>query len=495
MRLVRVLTPILMLSAGGALSAQTKTEAAITANDVKARIAFLASDALRGRDTPSPGLEQAAAYIANEFKSYGLKPAGDSGTYLQRWDYLEKKLSATGARAQLSAGSWNSALTYLKDFFVIPGPAPVSVTGVYFAGTASQQPAALPADARGKVIAYYMPGKEAEGDWIKFVQAILPVAFSAQPAAVMLVLDPAFPAEQIAYLAEQATSTVLPVPLVGVRYDAAKEFFSRAGGDLEALKTAPAMQATATVAVSTQIEQQNHRPPNAVAILEGSDPTLKNEYIVFSAHMDHVGVGTPNAKGDSIYNGADDDASGTSAVLEVAQHFAAASVKPKRSLIFLLVSGEEKGLFGSAWFVQHPPVPANKIVANINIDMVGRNAPDTIVAIGREYTSLGQLAQDVAKSNASLKLTVAPDLWPEEQFFFRSDHFNFARANIPAIFFTTGDHADYHKPSDEPETINNDKVARVAQLVHLLGQAIANAADAPKWTAEGVAAMKAISGN
>jgi Zn-dependent M28 family amino/carboxypeptidase len=213
--------------------------------------------------------------------------------------------------------------------------------------------------------------------------------------------------------------------------------------------------------------------------------------------MDHVGVGAPNAKGDSIYNGADDDASGTSAVLELAQAFAALppAQRPKRSLIFLTVSGEEKGLFGSKYFVEHPPVPADRIVANVNLDMVGRNNPDTVVAIGQDYSTLGTTIQQVASAHPELKLKVAPDLWPQEQLFFRSDHFNFAAKNIPAIFFTTGLHADYHQPSDHVETIDTDKLARIAQLIFHFGQAVATSAEAPKWTEQGKAAMKAISGN
>jgi Zn-dependent M28 family amino/carboxypeptidase len=229
-----------------------------------------------------------------------------------------------------------------------------------------------------------------------------------------------------------------------------------------------------------------------VALLPGSDPALKDTYVVFSAHMDHVGVGQPNAKGDSIYNGADDDASGTTAVLEVAQAFAALKQKPKRSLLFVTVSGEEKGLLGSAYFAEHPPVAAEHIVADINIDMIGRNNPDTVVAIGQEYTTLGTTVQEVARAHADLKLKVAPDLWPEEQLFFRSDHFSFAQKGIPAIFFTTGLHDDYHQPSDEPATIDADKLARIARLVYHLGEAVASATTAPKWTEQGTSAMKAI---
>jgi Zn-dependent M28 family amino/carboxypeptidase len=131
-----------------------------------------------------------------------------------------------------------------------------------------------------------------------------------------------------------------------------------------------------------------------------------------------------------------------------------------------------------------------QIVANINVDMIGRNAPDTTVAIGQDLSSLGPTVQAIVKAHPELKLTVAPDLWPEENLFVRSDHFNFARAEIPAIFFTSGLHGDYHKPSDEPETIDNDKLARTAQLLFYLGLDVANAAAAPAWTEAGLKVIR-----
>jgi Zn-dependent M28 family amino/carboxypeptidase len=213
---------------------------------------------------------------------------------------------------------------------------------------------------------------------------------------------------------------------------------------------------------------------------------------VFSAHIDHVGVGQPDEAGDSIYNGADDDASGTSAVLELAEAFATLDRRPARSIMFLLVSGEEKGLLGSAHFVEDPPVPTAQMVANINIDMIGRNAPDTVVAIGQDYSSLGPAVQSVAAAHPDLGLVVAPDLWPEEQLFFRSDHFSFAAKEVPAIFFTTGLHDDYHRPSDQPETIDNDKLTRITRLLFHYAYDLATSPERPQWTAEGLAEVRRV---
>ena len=228
--------------------------------------------------------------------------------------------------------------------------------------------------------------------------------------------------------------------------------------------------------------------PNVVAIFPGADPAMRDQYVVLSAHMDHVGVGRP-VNGDSIYNGADDDASGTSALLEVAEAMAALEPgeRPRRSIIFLAVSGEEKGLLGSEYFSDNPTVPLQSIVANVNMDMIGRNASDTVVVIGKNYSSLGPVVERVAAQNPELVgLTAADDRWPEEGFFFRSDHFNFARKEIPAIFFFAGTHEDYHEPSDEVENINADKAARVARMIFLTTYAIAMDPQRPQWTEEGL---------
>ena len=214
--------------------------------------------------------------------------------------------------------------------------------------------------------------------------------------------------------------------------------------------------------------------------------------IVVTAHYDHVGIGRPDETGDSIYNGADDDASGTAAVLEVAEALATLPRAPARSILVVFVSGEEKGLLGSRWFSDHPTVPHEAMIANVNIDMIGRNAPDSIVVIGQEYSDLGDIVHDVARRNPDLGLTVSEDLWPDERFFFRSDHFHFARNEIPALFFFAGTHEDYHRPGDEVQDIDGDKAARVARLAFLLTYEVAQDPDAPEWTPAGLAEVRRL---
>jgi len=220
--------------------------------------------------------------------------------------------------------------------------------------------------------------------------------------------------------------------------------------------------------------------PNVVGMLEGSDPVLKNEYIVLSAHMDHVGIGAP-VNGDSIYNGADDDASGTAAVLELAEALTRPGARPKRSVVFLTVSGEEHGLWGSAWFSEHPSAPVSQIVADLNIDMIGRNWKDTIVVIGKEHSDLGTTLNRVNRAHPELGMAAIDDLWPEENFYFRSDHYNFARKGVPVLFFFNGTHPDYHGPDDEPNRIDTEKESRIVRLVYLITQEVGNSAQKPVW--------------
>ena len=223
--------------------------------------------------------------------------------------------------------------------------------------------------------------------------------------------------------------------------------------------------------------------PNVVGVVEGSDPELRGEYVVFSAHIDHVGVGAPDASGDSIYNGADDDASGVAVMMEVAEAFASLDPRPRRSALFVMVSGEEGGLWGSNAIVADPNIDLDALVANFNADMVGRNWPDTIVAIGREHSELGTLLESVQRRLPELGMTAIDDRWPDEQFFFRSDHYTFARHGIPALFFFNGVHDDYHRPSDEVDRIDADKAARIGRLIFHLGLEVADRPERPQWNA------------
>jgi len=274
-----------------------------------------------------------------------------------------------------------------------------------------------------------------------------------------------------------------PAPQVQVRDRAIAAVLRTAGVDLAAARRSlgPAvvrpLGIEATVA-SPALTLEPAWAPNVAALLRGSDPTLRDEVVVVSAHMDHVGVtgrGLCRAAGaDSICNGADDDASGTASVLELAEAFVAGTPRPRRSILFVTVSGEERGLWGSDYFTAHPPVPIARMVADLNLDMVGRNWTDTIAVIGREQSNLGATLDRVAAAHPELDMHVVGDLWPEQRFYYRSDHYNFARRGVPILFFFNGTHPDYHRPSDEPSKIDAEKQARLTRLIYYLTREIAD---------------------
>lgn len=484
MKETKILAFVLLAACGGPAVQQVTVQpagtngdagaASVTATDMRARIGFLASDALRGRDTPSPGLEVAAAYIASEFQRMGLEPRGGDGGFLQRYPYTIRRLRSDSVRLTIATSGEPESLVFGRDFFVWAGTPAVTRGELVFAG-AKIEPAA---QLRGRVAVVEIAGA-LDRAWRTAVVNARNAATTGGAAALIVVLDSTITEADVRQRATAFSTTMGVSPVVStifLRRDLAGEVLRQRG----------------TAYITAPVAEVVHRPPNVVAVLPGSDPELRNTYVVLSAHMDHVGVGAPNAQGDSIYNGADDDASGTAAVLEVAEALASLPTRPARSVLFLTVSGEEKGLLGSQHFAEHPTVPLQSIVANINIDMIARNAPDTVVAIGQEYSSLGPLVRELVRRHPELGLTASKDIWPQERFFFRSDHYSFAKKEIPAIFFFSGVHEDYHRPSDEVTKIDADKAARIARLTYYLTQEIANGREAPKWTEEGLKEVRAL---
>ncbi len=235
--------------------------------------------------------------------------------------------------------------------------------------------------------------------------------------------------------------------------------------------------------IETRADISVEEAPNTIGVLRGSDPELRDEYVLLTAHMDHVGVGRA-VDGDSIYNGADDDGSGTVTVVEMARAFTSLARAPRRSIIFMTVSGEEKGLLGSRYYAENPTFPLESTVANINLDMVGRNWSDTIVAIGMAESTLGPQVERISAGHPELNMAVIDDIWPEESFYTRSDHYNFARRGVPILFFFNGTHDQYHHPDDEVGLIDYDKMARIGRLVFYLGLEVANQDERPAWDPE-----------
>jgi Zn-dependent M28 family amino/carboxypeptidase len=226
---------------------------------------------------------------------------------------------------------------------------------------------------------------------------------------------------------------------------------------------------------------------NVIGVVRGSDPTLSRTYVALGAHYDHIGVVAP-VQGDSIANGADDDGSGSVSLLAIARSLQQAPVRPKRSTLFVWHVGEEKGLLGSSWFVEHATVPIDSVVAQLNADMIGRNASSLLYVVGPnaapndQSKKLGAIVDSV-NAQEMPPFTINRE-WDSathpEHIYERSDHFNYARKGIPIVFFTTGLHDDYHKPSDEPQKIDYDKMARVARLMRDVAVAVGNSSKRPR---------------
>ncbi len=445
----------------------------IVPSDMQARISFLASDLLLGRATPSRGLDIAANYVRAEFARIGLEPP--RGGLLQRYQLAVSEINP-GWNLTLRRSGRSIALRHREDFWGVPWTAGTVGGDARFVG------ASVPETA----------GEAGETVWIAYLthsstpRAWLEAATRAGAVGLVLVV-----ADEVGPHVRDWLEEGEPIYELGdveSRLPAVLLLEESLLGALERLGVAvePAAEPTSSgrhevrIELSASLSAEMITAPNVIGVLPGRDERLSQEHVLVSAHMDGLGIGLA-VDGDSIYNGADDNASGTAAILEVAEALASLPERPKRSVAFLAVSGEERGLLGSAAFVENPAIPLERIVANLNIDMVGRNWEDTISVIGKPYSSLGALVDSVAAAHPELRMAVVGDRWPSEGFFFRSDHFNFARKGIPAIFFFNGVHEDYHLPSDEVDKIKFEKAARISRLVLQTVLAIANAEEAPRW--------------
>ncbi|MGH7585854.1 MAG: M28 family peptidase [Gemmatimonadales bacterium] len=485
-------------------AAVTRAAGTITAPDIARKVGIIAHDSMQGRDTPSRGLDLTAQWVADEFKRAGLKPAGENGTWFQRYPIFRMKLDTERSKMSFSgaSGSWSGGFTntMIRLQGVIPKE-PIKGEVLLLAGPVDSA-AVTPALVQGRVVLVAAT----------FTQGNPPVLKAASTAAELgaeaVVLSAGRDGNFFDAQIRRATRTDVSRPSAGkglarvsvveVRGTTLDSALAAYGVDLAATRatTTPVIRVIEGLEAELALASSRNEEltaPNTIGILEGSDPKLKHEYVMFTAHMDHVGHsadGRCRAQGaDSICNGADDDASGTVGVVELAQAFAAKGARPKRSMVFMTVSGEERGLWGSAYWADHPTVPLKDVVTNINIDMIGRNWPDTIVAIGKEHSDLGTTLNRVNAAHPELRMTAIDDKWPEENFYRRSDHYNFARKGVPILFFFNGVHDDYHQPSDSPDKIDAEKMARLTQLLFYLGYDIGNTAERPAWNPESYKAV------
>jgi len=495
MPLVLLLIPIAALPAQRAPSSRAVRRATetITAADIRRRMAVLADDSMRGRDTPSPELEKAARHIAAEFRRLGLRPGGDDGGFLQRYT-IRCAQPDTVSAITLRLGDRTVRWRLGRELGLLTGAVlDRTWTGpvVLFTG--------LPPDTGdlfgGVELRDALVVHAARVDLMPRLAEVLPhiVGASRRGIAAWLVVTEAPPADFGRVLARTllrpscgvAGGTAVDVRVLAGRDSTARAILGAAGVDLAATLAGPAgvVRTIPGLAATLRTARRNTSAtsaPNVVGILEGSDPVLSAEHVVVTAHFDHIGVGRP-VGGDSIFNGADDNASGTAAVLEIAEAFAGLQPRPRRSLIFLAVSGEDKGMWGSAWYAAHPTVPLERTVANLNLDMISRGWRDSVAVVGLDLSSLGETIRRVAREHPEAGTVPVGDHWPEVNHLYRSDHISFAQRGVPILCFIDGGLRDYHRVTDQLDRADTEAAARIARLTFLTALEVANGAERPTW--------------
>jgi hypothetical protein len=502
----------------------------IKASDMRAHMEVLAADDMQGREAGTPGFQKAAEYVAARYRDIGLVPLGANQTYFQNIDFFETRLEPDSAHFVLHDAAGDTPLVFRDDFIrsggygdaveeltaplvfvghgiVAPEYGHDDFAGVDVAGKILVELSGAPpqfatdqrafySSGRGKeqnavvrgalgVITVRTPVDQARRPWERYLPGI------GTPGMHWLDKD-GKPFEGFPELAGNAV----------LSESGAAKLFAAAGRDLEAIFDRHADGETGsfdlglTATLSRVSRQRSVTSANVIGLLKGSDPVLAKEYLVYSAHLDHIGI-RPGENGDDIHNGAYDNAAGVAAILQIAAAMAVREIAPRRSVIFAAVTGEEKGLQGSSYFARNPPVPVNTIVADINIDMPYLAFPVADVeAYGAEHSTL--LA---AVSNATVLtgLGLTPDPMPEEVRFVRSDQFSFVKEGIPAIAFKAGSKSfdpnidgsamlkdflknHYHRPSDDLNLPFSPAGARkFVQTALLAGLEVAAQDQRPRW--------------
>ncbi len=491
-------------------SMTASTAPSVTADELKRDLYVFASDSFGGRDAVLPSGVMAAKFLATRAASIGLEPAGDSGFYQRvpmTWEMF-------AAGTHFTVAPQSGAATELKlggDIFPLLTLGPGALTKLAADGDLVFGGYGL----NDKGVSDNFGGLDLAGKVLVFVNSA-PIADSAKRAAFETI-DAAGPRIGFAFQSRVAAVIIVGAGKLGGQYaemagslsgggvtlqgsgspaDAARQFpmvffVKSLPGSPFLPKGFPADVKPQPLGkkFSARVELATRKVTgyNVVGVVRGRDPALNKTYVAYGAHLDHIGMQMPT-NGDSIANGADDDGSGSVTLLALARVYQQMAVKPRRSVLFVWHTGEEKGLLGSSWFTDHPTVPLDSIVAQINADMIGRNQPDSLYLIGPRAAPkgqsrvMGEIVDSVNTAGASpFKINREWDSPTHpEHFYDRSDHFNYAKHGVPIVFFTTGDHPDYHKVSDEPQKIDYVKMAHVADLMLRTGIAVGNRVTRPK---------------
>jgi len=531
-RMLRRLPTFLLLATivaaqTAAVPAPPKAMGTIHVKELLAHATFLASDELAGRLTGSPGQQAAADYIARHFESLGLEPLGDEVDGKRSWlqHYGIARTSVTAA-SRLKVGT-----VELANGFAVLGakPCEVQLDGTLrFCGLGRVRGANadLPEDEQlggaFAVVAIKAPrgnvdkqlgieqkfgmsfqtfnnlGRTTKALAKKGAGAVLFVQLEDRHGLTDVLnylavapgkdtLAPRFAGADggMGGIAEMLGGGEASVPALVLSVAASAQLFEQLGtttaavaafvaGDGERPATTGTVPAALTLGVTHDADA---KASNVVAVLRGSDPRLAHEAIVYSAHMDHVGTRIDG----EVFNGADDNASGTAGLLAIASAFAKSETKPARSVIFLAVSGEELGLWGSAYFADHPTWEGANLIANVNTDMIGRSGPESgpteiTVTPSHRHAKFSTIVQDAARFAEVLGCSFTSG----DKYYSRSDHFNFAKKGIPVVFFCNGEHEDYHQVSDHADKLDGGKMERIARLAFWTGWSVANAPERPR---------------
>ena len=493
---------------------------------MKAHVMFLASDAMRGREAGSPEYDIAAEYVAAQFFAAGLKPAGDASkdgaTYLQDVPLVTYAAAGEGAFTWTPANGAAQRLVFGKDYLPAPDPARAATAAtapVVFVGHGIRSPQYghddyRGVDVRGKIVAYVggAPARFGGEERAFFGSPRIKAETAAARGAVGIVLIAApksTPADlerlaagyrnpRITWAkADGAGKADAAIPTLGTLFPAgAAKLFAGAWAKVaaEAAKDAPRYRSAAlggTLSAATTTELSKARSSNVAGMIPGSDPVVGREVVVLSAHLDHIGV-SKAGDGDRINNGAMDNAVGIASLIEEAKRFKASGAAPKRSILFLAVTAEEKGLIGSDYFANNPTVPATDIIANVNLDMpLLTYVFEDMVVFGAERSTLGPI---VRRAVNAVGVSLSPDPIPEQGIFVRSDHFRFVQKGIPSVFLWPGAKGAgegklaaflagcYHKPCDDlTQPIRWDQGVRFVDVNYRIAREIADAPARPVW--------------